>query len=105
MGVLVEPDRRAAVAPRRGRARSGRLPHERCHPGGMVAHREAPLAVGFVAQAVIGSWTNLMPAIGPGDASAHRGLARRGRGSHQSAGSPKSALVALVALGATTATP
>ena len=63
----------------------------------------APLAVGFVAQAVIGSWTHLMPAIGPGDASAHR--RQRGR-LGVAANSRLAALnfgVALVAMGATTA--
>lgn len=30
-----------------------------------------PLAVGFVGQALVGSWTHLVPAIGPGDQAAH----------------------------------
>lgn len=64
----------------------------------------APLAVGFVAQAVIGSWTHLMPAIGPGDAPAHRrqrdrlGLAGTGRLAALNLG------VVLVAMGAASAT-
>ncbi len=30
-----------------------------------------PLAVGWIAQVLIGSWTHLVPAIGPGDQVAH----------------------------------
>lgn len=36
----------------------------------------APLAVGFVLQVLVGSWTHLLPAVGPGDARLH---ARRRR--------------------------
>jgi nitrite reductase (NO-forming) len=40
----------------------------------------APLAVGWVAQVLIGAWTQLLPAIGPGDMAAHaRQRARLGR--------------------------
>jgi nitrite reductase (NO-forming) len=31
----------------------------------------APLAIGWVAQVLIGAWNHLLPAIGPGDARAH----------------------------------
>jgi nitrite reductase (NO-forming) len=31
----------------------------------------APLAVGFVGQVLVGSWTHLVPAIGPGDQAGH----------------------------------
>ena len=31
----------------------------------------APLALGWVAQALIGAWSHLLPAIGPGDSGAH----------------------------------
>ncbi|MEX1173596.1 MAG: hypothetical protein WEG56_13410 [Chloroflexota bacterium] len=36
-----------------------------------VALIAAPLALGFVVQVVIGSWTHLVPAIGPGDMAVH----------------------------------
>lgn len=36
-----------------------------------VAVIAAPLAVGFVVQVVVGSWTHLVPAIGPGDMAVH----------------------------------
>lgn len=31
----------------------------------------APLAIGFVGQVLIGSWSHIVPAIGPGDAATH----------------------------------
>lgn len=36
-----------------------------------------PLALGWVAQVLIGSWTHLVPAIGPGDQAAHAIQRRR----------------------------
>jgi nitrite reductase (NO-forming) len=36
-----------------------------------IALIAAPLAVGFVAQVLVGSWSHLVPAIGPGDQAAH----------------------------------
>ena len=30
-----------------------------------------PLVAGFIGQVLVGSWTHLVPAIGPGDQSAH----------------------------------
>ncbi|CAN5519573.1 hypothetical protein BH20CHL7_BH20CHL7_11150 [soil metagenome] len=36
-----------------------------------IALIAAPLALGFVVQVVIGSWTHLVPAIGPGDMAVH----------------------------------
>ena len=43
----------------------------------------APLAVGWVVQVLIGAWSHLLPAIGPGDRAAHarqRGLLGTGAG-------------------------
>jgi nitrite reductase (NO-forming) len=37
----------------------------------------APLAVGWVAQVLIGSWSHLLPAIGPGDQAVHARQRRR----------------------------
>lgn len=37
----------------------------------------APLALGWVAQILIGSWTHLVPAIGPGDQAVHARQRRR----------------------------
>jgi hypothetical protein len=37
----------------------------------------APLAVGWMAQALVGSWTHLIPAIGPGDPVVHARQRRR----------------------------
>ena len=37
----------------------------------------APLAVGWIAQALVGSWTHLIPAIGPGDPVVHARQRRR----------------------------
>jgi len=36
-----------------------------------VARIAAPLAIGFVGQILVGSWSHLLPAIGPGDQAAH----------------------------------
>jgi nitrite reductase (NO-forming) len=46
-----------------------------------VAAVAAPLAIGWVAQVMVGSWTHLVPAIGPGDQAVHaRQRARLGWG-------------------------
>lgn len=37
----------------------------------------APLAVGWVAQVLVGAWTHLVPAIGPGDQAVHARQRRR----------------------------
>lgn len=37
----------------------------------------APLAVGWIAQMLVGSWTHLIPAIGPGDQAVHARQRRR----------------------------
>ncbi len=39
--------------------------------GWSLAAVAAPLGLGFVAQVLVGSWTHLMPAIGPGDQRRH----------------------------------
>lgn len=42
-----------------------------------VGHAAAPLAVGWIAQVLVGSLTHLLPAIGPGDQAAHARQRRR----------------------------
>ena len=37
----------------------------------------APLVVGWIAQVLVGSWTHLVPAIGPGDQTVHARQRRR----------------------------
>ncbi len=39
--------------------------------GWSVGRLAAPLAIGFVGQVLMGSWSHLVPAIGPGDHAAH----------------------------------
>jgi nitrite reductase (NO-forming) len=36
-----------------------------------IGRLAAPLAIGFVGQVLVGSWSHLVPAIGPGDQAAH----------------------------------
>jgi nitrite reductase (NO-forming) len=45
--------------------------------GWSVTELIAPLGVGFVVQVVIGAWTHLLPAIGPGSPGVHAAARRR----------------------------
>ena len=42
-----------------------------------IASLAAPLVVGWIAQVLVGSWTHLVPAIGPGDQAVHARQRRR----------------------------
>jgi len=53
-------------------ARNGAQP-----AGWSVTELIAPLGVGFVIQVIIGAWTHLLPAIGPGTPGAHARARRR----------------------------
>jgi hypothetical protein len=56
----------AAVAVAAGVTRDGPAP-----PGWTLGSVAAPLVGGFVLQELVGSWSHLLPAVGPGEVAAH----------------------------------
>ncbi len=44
---------------------------DRCRPPGTSGCSSSPLVAGWIGQVLVGAWTHLVPAIGPGDQARH----------------------------------